>query len=175
MRKTYRGKKLTKSKLLSRFLANGAVRNSMLEEYHAQGKLSDKELRALMIEVETSLTSMIAWLQNRKVISYGKGETAKEIYEQIADSFFSSNGVSYDDPKLDKKEAPYVAFGNDELTDKEDIKDFTICPKCKKSHKVKYGERVLSDGKREPSKMLGFVKCQDESVYLVAINGKKVS
>jgi len=68
-------------------------------------------------------------------------------------------------------EIPFVAFGNDELGD--DIKETIKCPGCKKKHKVKYGERVLEDGKRVPDKMLAFVNCGEQS-FLVGLDGREV-
>jgi hypothetical protein len=42
-------------------------------------------------------------------------------------------------------------------------------------HEVKYGERVLDDGTKEPSNALGCVKCtENDKTYLVAIQGQKI-
>ena len=68
-------------------------------------------------------------------------------------------------------EAPFVAIGNDELG--EDVVKMLKCKRCGKRHKVRYGERVLSDGTRQPSKMAGFIICRGKA-YLVAINGKRI-
>ena len=69
-------------------------------------------------------------------------------------------------------EAPFVAIGNDELGEK--VGKTLKCKRCGKRHKVRYGERVLSDGARQPSKMAGFIKCRGKA-YLVAINGKRIN
>lgn len=66
---------------------------------------------------------------------------------------------------------PFLAIGNDELG--KDIGTHAPCPKCKKKHKVEYGNRILENGDKVPSKTLGFVKCGKDS-YLVAIEGLEI-
>ena len=68
------------------------------------------------------------------------------------------------------KPLPFVAIGNDELG--EEIGKMARCSKCEKSHPVKYGDKII-DGKKYPSKMMGYVKC-GKNAYLVAIDGKKI-
>ena len=68
-------------------------------------------------------------------------------------------------------EAPFVAIGNDELG--EEVGKTLKCKRCGNRHKVRYGERVLADGTRQPSKMAGFIKFGGKP-YLVAINGKRI-
>ena len=75
---------------------------------------------------------------------------------------------------LDWKEVPsnklpFIAIGNDELGDP--VGETAPCPRCSETHTVKYGETVNKDGTRSPSKLLGFVKCGEDS-YLVAVAGK---
>lgn len=74
----------------------------------------------------------------------------------------------------DKKEyIPFVAFSNEELSDCELVEEEAICNNCGEKHKVVYGERVLEDGSRVPSKLLSFVKCdKNGATYLVGIEGK---
>ena len=128
--KTYRGKKLTDSKVLARYLANGCVRNSILEDFHSGttpyteigdytdvkvltphgwiewnklSRLSDEEMRELMLYVEKTLESMLAFLQAQKVIKINKeGRSSKEILEAVKGLYFGKSGVSWDNPTLDK-------------------------------------------------------------------------
>ncbi len=72
-------------------------------------------------------------------------------------------------------EIPFVAFGNGELDGKEEIGEFETCPNCGKSHKVGYGNKVLKDGTKAPSKLLAFVDCPENGkTYLVGLRGKRV-
>ena len=71
------------------------------------------------------------------------------------------------------KELPFVAIGNEELEQSEYIGKTILCNRCGKRHTVEYGERVLKDGTKVPSKMLGFVKCGKIS-YLVSLNEKDI-
>lgn len=66
---------------------------------------------------------------------------------------------------------PFIAIGNDQLG--EPIGDTAKCPKCGAEHQVSYGERVLADGTREPSKLLAIVKC-GEHAYLVGLDGRSI-
>jgi len=65
---------------------------------------------------------------------------------------------------------PFIAIGNDELG--EPVGKYTICPKCKKKHLVKYGDEII-DGKKVKSTLLGYVKC-GKSSYAVAIKGMRI-
>ena len=72
----------------------------------------------------------------------------------------------------------FIAVGADELG--EPLADQVRCPNCKQRHPVKYGDRILreADGteRREPSKMLAFVKCPvNDAAYLVGIDGKELN
>ena len=44
-----------------------------------------------------------------------------------------------------KKEIPFVAFGNYELSKKSSVGKIVKCPKCGKNHKVRYGEDFTGD------------------------------
>jgi hypothetical protein len=128
--KTYRGKKLTDSKVLARLLASKCVRDTILEDFHSGvtpnsktddysdvkvvspygeigwnklSRLSDEEMRELMLYVEKALGSMLAFLQAKKVIKINKeGEASKEILEAVRGLYFGKSGVSWDNPTLDK-------------------------------------------------------------------------
>jgi len=67
-------------------------------------------------------------------------------------------------------DVPFVAIGADELG--EDIGEEALCTRCGETHTVEYGTKTV-EGKQVPSKMLGFVKCGENS-YLVSINGKRI-
>ena len=72
-----------------------------------------------------------------------------------------------------RKEIPYFAIGNNELEKLKPVGETAKCPKCKKRHKVEYGKKKMPDGHYEETKMLGFVKCGEDS-YLVSVNGKEL-
>jgi len=128
--KTYRGKKLTDSKVLARLLASKCVRDTIIEEFHSGvtpssktgdysdvkvvspygeiewnklSRLSDEEMRELMLYVEKTLESMLAFLQAKKVIKINKEDrSSKGILEAVRGLYFGKGGVSWDNPTLDK-------------------------------------------------------------------------
>lgn len=128
--KTYRGKKLTDSKVLARLLASKCVRDTIIEEFHSGvtpssktgdysdvkvvspygeiewnklSRLSDEEMRELMLYVEKTLESMLAFLQAKKVIKINKEDrSSKGILETVRGLYFGKGGVSWDNPTLDK-------------------------------------------------------------------------
>lgn len=64
-------------------------------------------------------------------------------------------------------------ISNAELEDCESLGDEVVCKNCGNVHKVKYGDRVLEDGTKVPSKVLAYIKCDNnDQVYLVGISGK---
>lgn len=65
------------------------------------------------------------------------------------------------------------AIGNDELKDAPRLGKFIICDKCGKQHKIEYGEEVLKDGTKRPSKLLAFYTCGNKT-YLAGIGGKDI-
>ena len=65
-----------------------------------------------------------------------------------------------------------LAIGNRELELLKPLGKTAKCPNCGKMHKVEFGERVYPDGSREPTTSLAFVKCTEQSIYLVGIDGK---
>ena len=44
------------------------------------------------------------------------------------------------------------AIGNDEIDAAKPLGDFILCKQCGERHRVQYGERVLANGTRVPSK-----------------------
>jgi len=66
-----------------------------------------------------------------------------------------------------------LAIGNDELESNSEIGETIQCKHCGKVHKIKYGDEVLSDGTRKPSKLLSFYNCGDKT-YLAGIKGKAI-
>lgn len=67
---------------------------------------------------------------------------------------------------------PYLAVGNDEIGGV--LREQAKCPHCSLMHEVEYGERVLDDGTRVPSKMLAYVKCGNGDVYIVGVNRRSI-
>lgn len=65
------------------------------------------------------------------------------------------------------------AIGNNELDLLMPAGKHAKCPHCGKRKVIRFGERVLPNGKKEPSDMLGFVNCGKEA-YLVSIKGKLI-
>lgn len=75
-----------------------------------------------------------------------------------------------------EKELPFVAFSNNELDKFNVLGDEAICPNCNENHQVRYGERVLDDGTKVPSKQLAFITCEkNDTTYLVGVNGKQIN
>lgn len=71
------------------------------------------------------------------------------------------------------EEIPYVAFGNDELDNAPPVTETVKCEICGEQHPVEYGDKILPDGTKEPSKVLGFYKCGGKT-YLASVAGKLV-
>jgi len=65
-----------------------------------------------------------------------------------------------------------LTIGNDELDALPRIGDTVQCWKCGKLHPVRYGERILPDGTREPSRVLGYFTCRGKA-YLCSVAGKE--
>ena len=65
----------------------------------------------------------------------------------------------------------FAAIGNEELG--PFVGRVVECPNCGDLHKVRYGDKIEKDGTLTPSKMLGYVKCNNGSSYLVTIDGKE--
>lgn len=61
-----------------------------------------------------------------------------------------------------------LVIGNGELNDP--LGDSVTCPHCGKVHEIQYGEEVMKDGTRKPSKLLAFYKCGEKS-FLAGFNG----
>jgi hypothetical protein len=67
---------------------------------------------------------------------------------------------------------PYIAIGNNELGG--ELGDMARCPHCGEMRAVRYGDQVLDDGTRVPSKTLAFVSCGEAS-YIVGIKGREIT
>ncbi len=65
------------------------------------------------------------------------------------------------------------AIGNNELDEKEPLGDFILCDKCGERHIITYGDEVMPDGTKKPSKLLAFYDCGGKS-YLAGINGRRI-
>jgi hypothetical protein len=72
-----------------------------------------------------------------------------------------------------KNSIPFISFGNDELADKPALGTSITCPHCNQIHDIKYGDEVLPDGTRKPSKLMAFYKC-GKKIYLAGIDGKSI-
>jgi len=64
-------------------------------------------------------------------------------------------------------------IGNEELDILPPLEDVVVCDICGGTHPVQYGEEVLEDGTKIPSKNLAYIKCA-EQLYLVGIDGKDI-
>lgn len=65
------------------------------------------------------------------------------------------------------------SIGNKELKDMKEIGEFILCDNCGERHRIKYGEEILKDGTKKPSKLLGFYSCHGKE-YLASIAGKDI-
>jgi hypothetical protein len=67
-----------------------------------------------------------------------------------------------------------LSIGNDELDKKPvNTSSTATCPKCKKQHEIVYGETILPNGSRKPSKTIGVVNCPDTGgTYMVEFMGR---
>jgi hypothetical protein len=65
------------------------------------------------------------------------------------------------------------AIGNEEMEEAKKIGDFILCKLCGERHRIEYGEKILKDGTKKPSKLLGFYSCQGKK-YLASIAGKDI-
>lgn len=66
-----------------------------------------------------------------------------------------------------------LAIGNDEIAEAPPLGGFILCRMCGKRHRIKYGDEVLRDGTKIPSKLLAFYRCNGKD-YLAGIKGKDV-
>lgn len=66
-----------------------------------------------------------------------------------------------------------LAIGNDELYKSQRLQKIIVCGMCGKRHKIIYGDQILHDGTKIPSKLLAFYKCNGKT-YLAGINGKDI-
>jgi hypothetical protein len=68
--------------------------------------------------------------------------------------------------------ADFIAIGDEELAKAKPIGKTVKCWICGKRHEVKYGERILEDGTREPTNVLAFYNCSGHT-YLCGLKGKE--
>lgn len=93
--------------------------------------------------------------------------------DYVKSQYQHAENILNDEPIL-QSNIPFVAFCNREIKNNKDIATHATCPNCGKKHDVVYGEELLKDGTRKPSKKLAFVKCSNGSTYLIGINGKLI-
>ena len=65
-----------------------------------------------------------------------------------------------------------LAIGNDELNEMPRLGITVKCWKCGKMHRVLYGDEIMKDGIKKPSRLLAFFKCHGK-LYFCGINGKE--
>lgn len=68
----------------------------------------------------------------------------------------------------------FIAVGNGELDGNPAVGKTFMCPRCHVPHDVEYGDEVMNDGTKIPSKLLAFYECNG-STYLCGLNGKELS
>ena len=66
-----------------------------------------------------------------------------------------------------------IAIGHDELSKKDAVGNSINCPNCGDAHEIEYGDEVMPDGTKKPSKLLAFYKCGNKT-YLAGIAGKVI-
>ena len=86
-------------KLISRAIAHQCIRNNTdLEDLHGLSKISDEEIRSLMLGIEKNLINMLDFLfevvEKGKVNINGRDFTIKDILEQFKKTY--KKGVSWD-------------------------------------------------------------------------------
>jgi hypothetical protein len=85
----------SKFRIMARQIALEAVRNTYLEDLHAEGKISDQEMRRLMLEVENNLRIGL-WYWDRK-------RNDPNTLKLVEKALFGKYGISWDNPTLSKK------------------------------------------------------------------------
>ena len=82
----------TRLKDLALLMAVNCVRNTVIEDYHAQGKLSDAEMKAFNQEVANKIYTFLHYLHNKPI--------------EESQAFLQAMGVMYpknwDKPKVDR-------------------------------------------------------------------------
>jgi hypothetical protein len=64
-----------------------------------------------------------------------------------------------------------LAIGSNELGPV--VGEYYQCERCGRRHKIKYADRIMPDGTKEESKLLGYYKC-GRKAYVCAINGRSI-
>ena len=79
-------------KRLALLMAVNCVRNTIIEDYHAAGKLDDAEMKAFNQEVANKIYTFLHYLNNKPI--------------EVSQAFLLSMGVMYpsnwDQPKIDR-------------------------------------------------------------------------
>lgn len=100
-------KKINGYKLWARYIAEFAVRNTVLEDYHAgvplpekymkgyYSRISDDEMRVFMLQVEKNLADLLRFRDDRW--------DDPEVTEFLIKHGFGTHGISWDDPTLNEK------------------------------------------------------------------------
>jgi hypothetical protein len=87
-------------KRLALLMAVNCVRNTVIEDYHAQGKINDSEMKAFNQEVANKIYTFLHYLHNKPVAD--------------SQAFLLAMGVMYpsdwDQPKLDRDFAKAASF-----------------------------------------------------------------
>jgi len=65
-----------------------------------------------------------------------------------------------------------LAIGNDEIRNLPPLGETIKCWMCGKRHRITYGDKVMKNGTRVPSKLRAFLKCKGK-FYLGGIEGKE--
>jgi hypothetical protein len=85
-------------KRLAVLIAVNCVRNTVIEDYHAQGKLNDSEMKAFNQEVANKIYTFLHFLLNKP--------------DEDRDAFLGAMGMMYpsnwDQPKIDRNFAEVV-------------------------------------------------------------------
>ena len=68
---------------------------------------------------------------------------------------------------------PMLPVGPEDLG--EELGDTLLCPQCHHVHQIEYGDRILEDGTKIPTKILAFYKCPEtKKTYLAGIDGRRL-
>ena len=77
---------------LALVMAANCVRNTIIEDYHAEGKLSQEDMKNFNIEVSNKIYTFLHYL-------FSKPSPEKEKFLSVADRFYP---IDWDKPKLDE-------------------------------------------------------------------------
>ena len=86
-------KRISKYAAFARHITRHSVRD-VLEDIHSEGRISENEMRELMLEVEFQISHELQIFEERK--------DNKEYVDSLKKAWFGEYGISWDNPKLDK-------------------------------------------------------------------------